>query len=236
MSALVSLKEEKDFLQIVMDDGKRNAVSFEMAAELNAALDNAEKADKPVVLAGRSGTFSAGFDLATMALQDERTVRLVRAGADLAERIVRFPQPIVLAVSGHAFAMGAILCLAADYRIGAVGDFKIGLNEVAIGMTLPWFGVELARSRLGQESFHNAVALARVYSPGEAAAVGFLDECVLEDELTKRTSELASQLAALGSKAHQQTKLRVREQLLTRYKQALERDFAEGQIMATMGV
>ncbi|MEM9396499.1 MAG: crotonase/enoyl-CoA hydratase family protein [Pseudomonadota bacterium] len=235
MSALVSMTEEKDYLRIVMDDGKRNAVSFEMAEELNAAFDNAEKTDKTVVLAGRPGTFSAGFDLATMARQDESMVRLVREGADLAERILRFPQPVVLAVSGHALAMGAILCLSADYRIGAIGDFKIGLNEVAIGMTLPWFGVELARSRLAQESFHNAVALAKVYSPAQAAAVGFLDECVPEDGLTERAGEFAAQLAALGSKAHQQTKLRVREQLLTRYEQALERDFDEGQIMATMG-
>lgn len=235
MTQLVSVTENDIFMQLTMDDGKRNAVSFAMAEELNAGLDRAEAAGKVVVLSGRPGTLSAGFDLKVMMQRDDDMVRLVRAGADLAQRMITFAQPVVLAVPGHALAMGALLCLAADYRIGVLGDFKIGLNEVAIGMTLPWFGVELARARLGSQSLNNSVGLARVYTPAEAAAVGYLDECVADHQLSAKIDEVASQLAALDSKAHHNTKLRARETLIERYEVALQKDFENGEVMASLG-
>lgn len=71
--------------------------------------------------------------------------RLLQGGAELARRWLTFTSPVVLAVNGHALAMGGLLLLSADYRIGTAGEFKIGLNEVAIGLTMPRFGVEIAR-------------------------------------------------------------------------------------------
>jgi enoyl-CoA hydratase len=143
-----------------------------------------------------------------------------------------FDTPVVLAVSGHALAMGALLCLSADYRIGAIGDFKIGLNEVAIGMTLPWFGVELARARLAGDHFDQAVGLARIYDAPGAVAAGFLDEAVAVGELEARTVEMAGALATLNMKAHRNTKARVRDVFFQRYEAALERDFEAGEILS----
>jgi enoyl-CoA hydratase len=226
MSDLVTYSEEEHYCLLQMDDGKANAMGFAMMSELNAALDRAEEAGKVVVIAGRPGKFSAGFDLAVMANQDQDTLRLLRAGAALSRRLLDFATPVVLAVSGHALAMGALLILSADYRIGIQGNYKIGLNEVAIGMTLPWFGVELARSRLSKRHFHKAVNLAQIYDADGATEAGYLDEAVPEDELLPRATALAQQLAGLDLQAHRNTKDRTRQELKLALEEAVEREFA----------
>lgn len=232
MTTLVNVSEHDSHVLLTMDDGKANALSFEMFAQLNAGLDTAAEAGKVVVIAGRPGRFSAGFDLSVMGQGSEATLKLLREGAETAGRLMAFATPVVLAVSGHALAMGALMCLSADYRVGIRGDFKIGLNEVAIGMTLPWFGVELARARLAREHFNPAVGLARIYGPEAAVAAGFLDEAVEADALESRAAEMARALSALDMQAHRNTKGRAREEFFRRYAEALGRDFDDGELAA----
>ena len=228
MSDLVTLTESESQVWLTMDDGKANALSFEMFDAINAGLDHAAETGKVLVLAGRPGKFSAGFDLKVMSGGGEPMVRLLRQGAELSIRLLSFNTPVVLAVSGHALAMGALLCLSADYRVGTRGSYKLGLNEVAIGMTLPWFGIELARSRLAPRLLSEAVGLARIYDPEAAVAVGYLDEAVVEDQLIDRTTELAQSFAALDMSAHRNSKARFREELFARLETALQRDFEDG--------
>ena len=109
-----------------------------------------------VVLQGRPGCFSAGFDLQTLAGHRRTAFTLLRLGASLAERILSFPAPVVVACTGHAFPAGAFLLMAADTRLGADGPFRLGLNEVRIGLTLPWFAIVLARHRLTPAHFDHA--------------------------------------------------------------------------------
>ncbi len=226
MSDLVNYSEEEHYCLLQMDDGKANALGFDMLGQLNAALDQAENAGKVVIIAGRPGKFSAGFDLSVMAKQDQDTLRLLRAGAGLSRRLLDFATPVILAVSGHALAMGALMILSADYRIGIRGDYKIGLNEVAIGMTLPWFGVELARARLSKRHFHKAVNLAQIYDADGATEAGYLDEAVSEDQLLPRAVAVAEQFAALDFTAHRNTKDRTRQELKVALEEAVEREFA----------
>lgn len=227
MTDLVTVVDQDTHVLITMDDGKANALSFDMLAALNDALDQAEATGKCIVLAGRPGRFSAGFDLTVMARQDADTLRLLRSGADLALRLFDAPVPVVGAVSGHAIAMGALLCLSLDYRVGAAGEFKLGLNEVAIGMTLPWFGVELARARLANEWIGRAVDLATLFSPERAAVVGYLDEVAPSEQLIARAGEVAAEFAGLNMAAFAETKARTREHARQALKNALERDFAQ---------
>ena len=227
MTALVDIQEQYSHVLLTMDDGKANALSFAMFDALNAALDSAEATGKVLIIAGRPGKFSAGFDLSVMAKADEDTLRLLRLGADLSRRLLEFPTPVVLAVSGHALAMGALLCLSADYRIGIRGSYKLGLNEVAIGMTLPWFGVELARARIEETQLTQAVGLAKIYGPEEAVSAGYLDEAVDEAELMSRVTEMAAAFSTLNMDAHAATKARIRQELFANLETALRRDFNE---------
>ena len=233
MSSLVTLASKDTHVEITMDDGKANAMSFAMFEGLNAALDQAVEENKVVVLLGRPGRFSAGFDLTVMAKTDDDTIRLLRNGADLARRVMDFETPVILGVSGHALAMGALLCLAADYRIGSHGEYKLGLNEVAIGMTLPWFGIELARHRLAKAHINPAVGLAKLYNPAGAVEAGFLDEAVAEDAFETRLQEMAASVAVLDMRSHRNSKRRVREVFFADYDQAVTRDFEGGALFAS---
>jgi enoyl-CoA hydratase len=209
---------------ITMDDGKVNAMSLAMLAGLNVALDRAVADRAVVVITGRPGVFSAGFDLNVLRAGGPDAQKMLTTGFELAYRMLSFPTPLVLACSGHAIAMGVFLVLAADYRIGADGPFRIGANEVAIGLTMPHFGVEICRQRLTPAHFNRAVIFSEMYSPTEAVPAGFLDRVVPAAELQSEAQRFAATLTRLDMTAHAASKLRVREQTLKAARAAIEAD------------
>lgn len=222
MSEIVRSELRDEVAVVHFDDGKANAFSLASIAALNAALDRAEKEARSVVLAGRPGRFSGGFDLSVMRGGDGGAVReLVRAGAELVLRLYDFPAPVVVACTGHAVAMGAVLLLAADLRIGVAGEFKIGLNEVAIRMTLPPFAIELARDRLSRRHLQRATGLAELYAPEDAVDAGFLDRVVAADALLEDAVASARELASLDPQAHHATKRSLRGETLARLRESL---------------
>ena len=214
MGNSVSYERAERVSTIIMDDGKVNAMSMSMMDEVNAALDQAERDEAVVILAGRPGVFCAGFDLAVFKQGHAPTMEMLRTGAALNERILAFPFPVVAACSGHGIAMGSFLLMCADYRIGVEGAFKIGMNEVAIGMTLPYFAIEIARQRLAPAYFSRATVLAELYAPEDAIAPGFLDLVVPQEALLDTAQHTAAMLAQLDMKAHAATKVRVRRSAL----------------------
>lgn len=225
MSEIAKFTEESNYSLIQLDDGKVNALSFAMLEQVNVALDRAHAAGKVLIIAGRPGKFSAGFDLSVMNQGGDDMIRLLSGGAVLARRVLEFPTPVVLAVSGHALAMGGLLLLSADYRIGISGNFKIGLNEVSIGMTMPYFGVELARARLNPGHFDKAVGLGQLYDADSAVEAGYLDEAVPGEELLERAKVVAGQLSEVDMTAHKNTKDRIREPLYAALDHAMGREF-----------
>ncbi len=219
--------EAHDGVAVVrIDDGKANALGHEAIGELNAALDrSAEEGAGAVAILGRPGRFSAGFDLNTMRAGIGEARDLLRVGGELALRLYSSPVPVVLGVTGHALAMGAILLLSADVRIGTRGDFKIGLNEVAIGMPVPGFAVELARARLSPRHLTYAVNLATVYHPEGALAAGYLDELAEADQVEGAAVGRARQLAeGLRPDAFRATRTQLREELASRLRASLQAD------------
>jgi len=228
VSEVVTFAEEEKYCLITLDDGKANAVSFTLLEQLNAALDKAEAAGRPVIITGRPGKFSAGFDLSVMGQGGEQMMKLVAGGADLACRMLQFPTPVVLAVTGHALAMGGIMLMCADYRIGTAGEFKLGLNEVAIGMALPHFGVEIARARLDPAHFELSVNCAYLYDADGAVEAGYLDEAMDSGQVMARAKAVAIQLSALDMDAHHRTKARARAPLMAALDEGMKKDFAAG--------
>ena len=208
-----------------LDDGKANALSPAVLEELHAAFDRAEQEGDAVLLHGRPGMFSAGFDLKVFAVGGEELVRMLELGARLMHRIFAFPRPVVIAATGHAMAAGAFLLLSADRRIGTAGDFKIGLNETQIGLTLPWPVIELARYRLDRLRLDESVVGARIYSPAEAAEVGYLD--VVAADAVAVAREEAARLAALNADAFAGNKRRLREPQIAAVEAAVERMMTE---------
>jgi enoyl-CoA hydratase len=207
---------------ISMDDGKVNVFSIPMLNALHGACDQAEQDGTVVVLQGRPGCFSAGFDLGTLSGPHDDAVSLLRLGASLAERILSFPAPVVVACTGHAFPAGAFLLMAADARLGADGPFRLGLNEVRIGLTLPWFAIVLARHRLTPAHFDHATVTGEMFDPIGAREAGLLDVVVPPDQLGTRAQSDAHNLASIDRSAHAATTLRVRKPVLDALRQAIE--------------
>lgn len=221
---LLSVQKDDGVSTITLDDGKVNALSPEMIAEIGDALDTAESHGGTVVLRGREGIFSAGFSLPVLQGGGPEAAGMLAAGFDLAQRMLAFPAPIVIACTGHAIAMGSFLLLSGDYRIGVRGPFKITANEVAIGLTLPHAAVEICRHRLTPAHFHRAVALAEVFSPDGALAAGFVDAVVDAAELDDTIVATVTILSGLNRAAHAATKLRARASALEAIDAALELD------------
>jgi enoyl-CoA hydratase len=220
MSATVEITN--DIALIRMDDGKANAINFEMIAALNAALDKAETEAKAIVLAGRDGRFSGGFDLNAFAsLGADGVYKLLDAGAELLLRLYGGPLPVVAACTGHAIAMGVFILNACDTRVGASGEYKIGANEAITGMNLPIFAMELARDRLSPGHLTRAMVQGFIYDPAGAVEAGYLDMLAEADQVEAKAMAVAGQLAQLPGKAYAWNKKSMRKSTLDRIRSSL---------------
>jgi len=212
---------------ITMDDGKANALSPAMLDQLDVVLDRVEGGDAhAVVLAGRPGRFSGGFDLQVLGAGGPEAERMLRGGFTLAQRLLELPVPVVAACTGHAVAMGSFLLCAADHRIGAAGPFTIQANEVRIGLTMPYAALALLRFRLTPSAFDRAAVLGEPFDPDAAAVAGFLDRVVDPTDVVAEATATAASYAALDPVAHLGTKRRARAAVLAELEGAIDREFA----------
>ena len=228
MSELVSYKLDDGVAILTLCNGKVNAISHEVIADFNRALDRAAQDNAIIILTGQAGVLSGGYDLKVMLSSPQNAMELVTAGSTLARRMLSHPYPIIVACSGHAVAKGAFILLSSDYRIGVEGAFTIGLNEVQIGMTMHHVGIELARDRLSHSAFQRAVINAEMFNPQSAREAGFLDAVVAPDELMGAATAMALMLKKINLKAHGRTKLKVRKALLDALDLAIELDKVSG--------
>lgn len=196
---------------IAVDDGKANAFSVPMLRSLGAELSAAEtdEAVSAVVIAGNDRAFFAGFDLGVIQGGDPSAIaELVNAGGAFVRHAYGSSLPVVAASAGHSVAAGALLLLGCDHRVGLDGSFKIGLNEVAIALTLPGWALTIAAERLSRRHLQRCVANANLVDPQGAVDAGFLDELVTGDRsnVLSRAIEVAEGLAGtLDARAYMGT-------------------------------
>ena len=224
MEPRIQYSHDDGISRIDLDDGKVNVMSPGMQKEILGAFDRAEDDDAVVVMRGRPGVFSAGFDLAVLRGDPRKSFEMVLGGFAVAHRILGYERPVLIACTGHAIAMGSFIVLSGDYRIAPVGSARIVANEVSIGLTVPHAATEILRQRLTPAAFQRATLLSESFDPEGAVKVGFLDEVVAEDRFDGRVDELAHAFAQLGRDAQRATKRRTREPLLATLQAAIDRD------------
>jgi enoyl-CoA hydratase len=224
MNELISYQFENGIATLTLNNGKVNAISPDVVAAFNAALDRAEQDRAIVIITGQPGILSGGYDLKVMTSSPENAINLVASGSTLSRRLLSHPFPVIVACSGHAVAKGAFLLLSADYRIGVDGPFSIGLNEVLIGMTMHHAGIALARDRLRKSAFHRSVINGEMFDPQGALDAGFFDKVVPAEQLQATALAAAEHMKKINMKAHKNTKLKVRSALLEELAQAVELD------------
>lgn len=216
-----------------MDDGKANALSDAMIDALLGALERAEKEAAAMILTGRPERFCAGFDLKVMMSGPDAAKGMLRRGSDLLMRLYGTPIPLVIACTGHALAGGALTVLTGDLRFAAKGAYKIGLNEVGIGMPVPILAMDLARSRLLPTELGRATLMATIYSPEEAQRAGYVDQAVAPEELLDLAKAEAKRIGALSKPAYAATKARLRGATIAHIRATLEDDMRE--LLAPLG-
>jgi enoyl-CoA hydratase len=226
MSNGVTYELRDGVARIVLDDGKVNVMSTALLGAIGAAFDRAETEAEIVVLrSARPGIFSAGFDLKVFASGDAaKSLDMVRAGAELALRLMSFPHPTIGVMEGHAYPMGTFLLLACDVRLGARGPHRMGLNEVAIGIAPPSFAIELARSRVHPAWLSRTATLGEMYEPEQALTAGFLDHLVAPEAIEGSLGEIIAGLRAIHKPSHATAKKRLRQPAIDAMRAAIERE------------
>jgi enoyl-CoA hydratase len=208
----MAVRFERGVAVVEIDDGKVNAIQRQFLEELGDALDRVVAEDaRAVVIVGRPGCYSAGLDLKNLPTLDTQELRAVLAlFGETMLRLFLFERPVVAAITGHAIAGGCILALAADRRLMAEGPFRIGLNEVPIGIEVPAFLVEFARTALPAHRLERAVVSGVLSEGSEAERDGWVEAIVPADALLGRAIELAATLGRFSPKAYMRAKRLIR--------------------------
>ena len=203
---------------IHIDDGKVNAINAALLTDLLAAFEKAEADKAAVVLYGKKGLFSAGFDLKTFLRGPDPARELLRLGIIAVLRILRFPYPVITFCEGHAYPGGAFLMMAADIRIGLDGDFVVGMNETEIGLTLPDYPLALAKHRLNI-SGQVGISHARMFNPMEGMAAGYYDFVGNQSEIDAFLETTLIRMAKLDRSAFKLTKMRMNKEAIDAVKE-----------------
>lgn len=213
----ISLEITGDIARIGLDDGKANAIDPDWQSRFVEAFDEAEKSAKAIVIVGREGVFSGGYNLKWMPTANaEELASLLHDGGELICRVFGSPRPVVAACTGHAIAMGFFILLACDTRIGAQGEFRFGANETLNGMNLPVFASEIAKARLDPTRLTQLVTQAYMFGTEEALRFGALDQLEVAEQVEASAMAAAERLAQLPGGAYHFNKLAVRQPFIDR--------------------
>ncbi|QJB69640.1 crotonase/enoyl-CoA hydratase family protein [Parasphingorhabdus halotolerans] len=208
----IALTIEDDVATITLDDGKANAINPDWMAAFIETFSKAEAGATAIVIAGRDGVFSGGFDLKWLATNGaEKGPLLLDLASQMVIRVYGSPRPVVAACTGHAIAMGAFLLLTCDSRIGTKGDYKFGANETMNNMNLPVFAVELPRDRLRNAYLTASLIQSQMYNPDKALEVGYVDQLAERGSTINTAVAVASQLGKLPGRAYGANKLLLRQ-------------------------
>jgi enoyl-CoA hydratase len=196
---------------LTLDRAPANAIDETLLQDLLAALAAAQHDDavRALVLTGGGAFFSAGFDLASARRDDAATARLNELYRDAHRALLAFPKPTLAMLNGHAVAGGLILALACDYRLGRDGEYKIGLNEVAIGASFPLVAHEIVTLRLSHARACELLLGAALYPASQATRLGIVDELLPDDRFTATVLRRAARMGGFPRDAYAHTKARL---------------------------
>jgi enoyl-CoA hydratase/carnithine racemase len=196
-----------------------NALNVQLVRALHAAIDEAVRDNvRGIVLSGAQGLFSAGVDVPALLACDRAGVREYwREFFALCATLAHCPVPMVAAITGHSPAGGAVLALFCDYRVMASGPFRIGLNEVQVGLIVPE-SIQLALRRIvGTYRAERLLVAGAMIESDAALACGFVDELTGVDQVTTRALHWLGELLALPSNAMLTTRRLARADLAGAY-------------------
>jgi enoyl-CoA hydratase len=223
---MIERELDDGILTLRLAHGKASAMDVELLEALGREMDAVGDA-RAVILTGTGSIFSAGVDLFRVTDGGKEYVdRFLPLLSAFVRALFTLPVPVVAAVNGHAIAGGGVMTLAADYRLMAEGNGRIGVPELLVGVPFPAAPLEVVRFAVSPDRVQALIYTGRTLLPDEARAFGIVDEVVPADALPARAREVAAQLAALPPEVFRMTKQALRADALARMDGAAEYDRA----------
>lgn len=217
--------ENRDGIAIVtLDRGTANALNTEMIKEISELFKElqGEPAVKAAIITGKENFFSAGLDVIEIVGYDQDQSRIFwRAFAHMMSTLVEWPKPLAVAINGHSPAGGCIIAITADFRFMAEGNFKIGLNEVPVGIVVPMPVYKLYSTWVGTRNAYQFLIQGKLLTPDEALRAGLVDGVFPQDQLLAATESAMRQMTKLDLGTFTKTKINLRSDII----QALKNDF-----------
>jgi 3,2-trans-enoyl-CoA isomerase len=206
-----------------------NALSPELISALKNAVEAApQESVRGVVLSGSPSFFSGGLDVPLLLTLDRATMnRIWHDFYGLLRALACSPVPIAAALTGHAPAGGTVLALFCDYRVAAEGEWKIGLNEVQVGLPLPPVIYSALQRLVGARQAARLAVGGLLVSPAEALSLGLVDEVVPPEQVIERAVKWCQEWLALPSVAMTRTRREARADLSGLFEKNLPREIDE---------
>lgn len=223
--------EHGSILELRLNKPPVNALGPELNPTLRDAIGSAASEGAcAVVLSGRPGMLSAGLDVPVMRdLDRDGIVAFFTDFFDLLATIANSPIPIAAAITGHAPAGGAVLAILSDYRVMAEGDYRIGLNEVAVGLKVPP-GVQVAVQNLvGHRQATRMCMQAQMLTVNKAHEIGLVDEVSPVHEVVQRALAWCESVIALPATAMLRERAHFRAEIIaaTERPEAVAQSYAD---------
>jgi enoyl-CoA hydratase len=220
---MIARSQLEGVLTLRLAHGKVSALDVELLEALTRELDGAAEDVRAVVLTGTGSTFSAGVDLFRVARDGADYVRrFLPALSRFVRTLFAFPKPVVAALNGHAIAGGCVIALAADARLMAEGNGRIGLPELLVGVPFPTAALEVVRFAVPRQRLQSLIYSGQTLLAREALEAGLVEEVVAPAALAGRAQEVARQLASIPPPVYRLTKQSLRSEALERIERAGE--------------
>jgi enoyl-CoA hydratase len=203
---------------LVLDRPPANAIDESLLQDLFTAVERAREDDavRAVVLTGAGAFFSGGFDLSAPRREEQGIAVMNESYRGAHRALLALPKPTIARVAGHAIAGGLVLALACDYRLGVDGDWKLGLNEVAIGASYPKAAIEIVKLRLSHAQAAELTLGAGLYPVSHALRLGVIHELLPAADFEASIARRAARLAAFPREAYAHTKTALIAEALAR--------------------
>ncbi|HUH75012.1 MAG TPA: enoyl-CoA hydratase/isomerase family protein [Chitinophagales bacterium] len=213
----LKLTQKEDYSILMFDRGRSNPMNMQMFEEMIEVLKTLKSDDKTkaLIITGKENFFSSGLDLPEIMNYDRvKTKQFWKAFMDLIIELVSFPKPLVAAITGHSPAGGCIVAIACDYRIMGAGNFKIGLNEIPVGITVPRHVFELYSFWLGKHRAYQFLMEGRLMNPQQASDAGLVDVVVPAEQVLETAERKVSHYLKFDQKTWSATKLNLRTDMI----------------------
>jgi enoyl-CoA hydratase/carnithine racemase len=205
-----------DIAELSLNRPPANALNHELLRKLLAGIEQVlDDGAKGLILSGQDGMFSAGIDVPQLLGMDRAAIfEFWSLMFDSSKALLTSPVPVVAALAGHSPAGGAVLAAHCDYRIAVDGPYKIGFNEVQVGLPLPATILMVFEELVGPRFARQLAMQGKMMTMGEALEVGLVDELLAADQLMNRVLEFLENLLALPPTAMNRTRLTAKANLI----------------------